>query len=386
MTCCFPRLSASQAPPDPVAKAPVHFGPFGLAPKFAISNVGKDNNVFNESTNPKDDFTLTTSPGLDLWLRTGKGMFKAAGRVDLTYYTTYANQSSSSSGVTGNYEYPINRLRPFLAFSTLNAKERPGYEINTRVRRYEDGQTAGLDFRVASKSYIGFDYQHQSTRYADDAVYAWQELDQTLNRETNSVNGSFKQSLTPLTTFMITTSYEEERFEFQTDRNSNSLRVMAGFDLSQFALIRGSARVGFRSKVAADGGNLPAFRGLIANVDTSYTAPSQTRLTARFRRDVQPSYDPKNPYYVQTGFGLVVTQRVIGKWDVQAGAARDLLGYQTQLGDGRDDRIDHISGGIGYQLADQVRVSFDVQGLQRLSQIENDYRSLRWGFSVNYGY
>lgn len=226
-----------------------------------------------------------------------------------------------------------------------------------------------------------------ATSYAEDAFFNGQDLKESLNRQSEIVEASYRHNLTPLATFVIMGSSERERFDTQIDRNSNTGRVSAGFELGQFALIRGRAFVGFRSLSAADGGTLPSFRGVTANVDASYTAPSQTRLTVRATRDVQHSYDPNNPYYVQTGFGLTLTQRIIGRWDAQLTAARDRLGYRTHALDGRKDFVDRVAGGIGYQLAEHVRASFDVQSQHRTSAVEGTgYRTLRFGGSVNYGY
>src|SRR5712692_354187 len=44
---------------DPVTTARIHLGPLGLNPSMGLANVGVDNNVFNETTNPKRDFTFT---------------------------------------------------------------------------------------------------------------------------------------------------------------------------------------------------------------------------------------------------------------------------------------------------------------------------------------
>src|SRR5712691_8487074 len=48
-------IQAQELPDDPVKAARVHLGPLGLNPKVAIVNVGIDNNVFNETVNPKRD-------------------------------------------------------------------------------------------------------------------------------------------------------------------------------------------------------------------------------------------------------------------------------------------------------------------------------------------
>jgi hypothetical protein len=171
-------------------------------------------------------------------------------------------------------------------------------------------------------------------------------------------------------------------------RNSDSFRLSSGFELGRFALIRGSAFAGYRKLTPADGGTLPEFSGVTANVDVSYTAPTQTRLGAAVERDIRYSYEPRTPYYVQTGWTGTLTQRVIGRWDVQITGGRDRLSYQAvDVRDARKDFVGRFGGGIGYAIGDQVRAGFDVQSFYRRSDIPGrEYGGLRAGISVTYGY
>src|SRR5712692_7446433 len=72
--------------PDPVATARIHLGPLGLNPSMGLANVGVDNNVFNETINPKRDFTFTAEPGLFVAMRTRRGLLKANGHLDFVYF------------------------------------------------------------------------------------------------------------------------------------------------------------------------------------------------------------------------------------------------------------------------------------------------------------
>src|SRR5262249_29965032 len=69
------RPAWSQPPeggPDP-AKVRVRIGPLWMNPTVSLTNLGIDQNVFNdpESAAPKQDFTFTATPTTDLWLRFG---------------------------------------------------------------------------------------------------------------------------------------------------------------------------------------------------------------------------------------------------------------------------------------------------------------------------
>ncbi len=382
--------SAQQVPTDdPVASAPVRLGVFGLDPGVSLTNLGVDTNVFNTVDNRQRDLTYTVSPDLSVWLRTGRGLLSVSGAMQFVYFQEFETERAMNSNASGRYEFRFNRLRPYASASTVNAKERPGYEIDIRARRYETDLHAGADFRVASKSTVRLDLRNLDYRFAGDEVFDGQALNEQLNRTLRAVDVSWRQQLTALTNWITHVSRETERFEFNDLRNSDSFRLSSGFELGRFALIRGSAFAGFRKLTPADGGVIPEFTGVTADVDVSYTMPTQTRLGAAVERDVQYSYEDRTPYYIQTGWTATLTQRVTGRWDVQLSGGRDRLAYQAIIEaiDARTDFIGRFGGGVGYELGDQIRASFDVSSYHRSSQIPGrDYGGVRAGVSVTYGY
>ncbi|MEO8680207.1 MAG: outer membrane beta-barrel protein [Vicinamibacterales bacterium] len=374
---------------DPVASAPVRIGVLGLKPRVGLTNFGWDTNVFNEVNDPKRDFTFAVKPGTELWLRTGKGLLSFEGDLELVYFNQYSTERAINSNAKGQYELRFNRIRPYASASTLNTKQRPGYEIDARARHYETDFHVGNDLKVASKSTVRLDFQHLDYSFAGDEVFNGRPLNQQLNRTLQGVSLGWRQRLTALTTWITTMSRESERFEFEDLRNNDSFRLSSGFELGRFALIRGRAFMGYRKLTAADGGLLPEFSGVTANADVAYTAPTQTRLGAIVSRDIQYSYENRTPYYVQTSWTATLTQSVTGRWDAQLTGGRDRLAYQfiVTSADARTDFVGRFGGGIGYSLGDQTRVSFDVTSFYRTSQIPGrEYGSIRAGLSVTYGY
>lgn len=387
------RSAAAQQVPtasgDPAAEAPIRIGVVAFDPHIALTNLGVDTNVFNSDVNPQSDFTFTLKPGTDIFLRTGRGLFTAAGNVEFLYFNEFDSQRAINSDVLGRYELRFDRLRPYASASWLDTRQRPGYEIDMRARHYEEDYHAGTDVRVASKSTVRFDFRHLNYRFAGEQVFNGQALNEQLDRTLRAVEVSWRQRLTALTTWVTRASREAERFEFHDLRNSDSVRISSGFELGSFALIRGSAFAGFRTMQAADGGIVPGFTGVTADVAVSYTAPSQTRLGAAVDRDIQYSYENRTPYYVQTGWTTTLTQRVTGRWDVQLSGGRDRLAYRAIVPalDARTDVMGRLGGGIGYTLGDQRRISLDANSYRRTSALPgHEYRGMRVGLSVTYGY
>jgi hypothetical protein len=391
LVLCLARASAAQTPPDdPVAEAPIRFGVLGLAPTLSVTNLGIDTNVFNNADNPQRDFTVVGSPGLSVWLRTQGGLLSVNGRMDLVYFNKFVSERSVNGLGSATYEYRFNRLRPFVTFGGETTRERPGYEVDIRARRIESTLKVGMDLRVASKSYLVISGRRLQVDYAGDAVFDGRPLNEAFNRTLESVDLGWRQRLTVLTTWVVRATAERERFELDQRRNGDSTRVSTGFELGRLALIRGQAFVGYRRLVGAEGGTIPEFSGVTADVNVSYNAPSQTRLSVAVNRDVEYSFQIDNPYYVQTGWTATVTQRMVGRWDVQLSGGRDRLAYAALdpvAGSDRNDRVERIGGGTGYQLRPDVRVSVDVNSFHRRSHLPGrDYKALRAGVSVTYGF
>jgi hypothetical protein len=373
---------------DPVADARFRFGAIALEPRFGVQNVGIDSNVFNTTSDEQRDFTFTITPGTQLFMRTGKGLLTIDGEAGFVYFNEFSSERSVNSSVRGQYELRFNRMRPYVSAYSLNTRQRPGFEIDARARHYETDFHVGSDVRVASKTTVRLDFRHLDYSFAGDEVFNGRPLNQELNRTLKAAELGWRQRLTALTTWVTRFSRESERFEFEDVRNSDSTRISSGFELGRFALIRGSAFAGYRKLTPADGGLLPEFSGVTADVNVSYTAPTQTRLGMAVQRDVQYSYEQQTPYYVQTGWTATLTQRVTGRWDVQLTGGRDRLSYQAvNPVDARKDFVGRFGGGIGYAIGDQVRAGFDVQSFYRSSDLPGrEYGGIRAGVSVTYGY
>lgn len=385
-----PAHAQEEEQDDPVATAPVRLGPVGLAPTIAMTNLGVDTNVFHRPSASDSDFTATLTPATAAWLRTADGLLSVTGSLDFVYFGRFKSERSINGFGEARYEYRFNRLTPFVSASALSTRARPGYEIDARARRREYDVAAGVELRALSRTDVELAGRRRTVDFAGDAIFMGTRLEEVLNRSVESAHLTIRHRLTPLTTAVVRAFGERERFDLNSVRNTDSFHVEAGFELSQFALIRGRAFVGYRRLTAAGGGTLPTFSGATASVDVAYTAPTETRITLGVASDVDYSFELEYPYYVQTGWTVSVTQRLTSRWDVMLRGGRDRLGYRGEseaLPGQRVDFVDHIGGGIGYQLGHDTRLGFDVLSYHRRTDLpDRGYRAIRSGLSVTYGF
>ena len=395
--CAAVPAFAQDAAPDPFSTARFRFGAVAFSPGITVTNLGWDTNVFNEWENPKTDFTLTLTPQTDAWLRFGPARVKVHASIGYVYFADYYKERSFNTDDSIRFEVPLIHFRPYAGYSYLYIRDRPGFEVDARVRRTENAMLAGLDLPLTRKTTVGGAFKRTKTDYAEGATF---NLRDTFNRTTDVYTASARYALTPLTTLLLDTEYVREHFEFSPLRNSEGFRLLPGVEFKPLALISGTARVGVR-QLNFDSPFVPGYTGPVASVDLGYTLLGTTRFSARVDRDVAYSYDDLQPYYILTGVTGTVTQRLNITWDLQARVGNQRLAYQRQAlatapgvatpkpqaEAGRLDTVLFYGGGVGYRLGTDVRLGFNVDYYRRTSDTTTrQYEGLRAGSSVTYGF
>lgn len=409
LLCAVPVLAQSEA--DPFASAKVRVGPFAVTPTFGVTDVGVDSNVFNSWDDPQGDWTATFKAGADTWLRLGKARLNMKFGAGYVYFAEFDTERAWNTDDSARLDLPLTHFRPWLAASYLNVKERPGYEIDVRARRTEIGFSGGLDILFSKKTTLGLELRKKRTDFPSDETFADTYLRDVLNRDLTVGGASLRYALTPLTTIVMVGEVERERFEFSPERDSNGFRLVPGVEFDPYALINGSARVGYRRlKMLTPG--MPDYTGPVAAVDLGYRLLGVTRFAVTVKRDVDYSYEMFEPYYVITGVTGSVTQSVGGPWAAVARYGSQRLSYRRvaladmvgaglvgssfvpgaiEPGDtgaeGRTDKVVYYGGGISYKLGPTTRVGFNVDYYTRRSDRElRQYEGLRAGTSVTYGF
>jgi hypothetical protein len=370
----------------------VRVGPVWMNPTVALTNLGIDNNVFNDadSDDPKSDFTMTVTPQTDLWLRMGRTWLTANLREDIVWYQDFATERSVNSRSTVGWVVPLTRVSFAVGGNWVNTRERPGFEIDARSQRTERAWNGAAELRALSKTFFGARAERRDVAFDSDAVFLGRNLREQLNRTETTKALTIRHDVTPLTSLSLEIGRSNDRFDFQPIRDSDSTRVQARLDFDPFALISGSAQVGYRhlEPLSAE---VPEFSGATAAVSLSYVALGSTKLTVQANRDVQYSFDVGQPYYLQSGVSLALAQRIYGPVDVEGRLNTQRLSYRERIGAEVEapDRVDHIRGygaGVGYRAGRDLRIGVNLDQQKRTSDVERrQYEGLRFGLSVTYG-
>ncbi len=389
----FAAQLASAQMTDPRGTARIHIGPIYATPALTVQEFGVDTNVFNNA-DEKEDFTFTVVPRATMWIPFARrALLTTAAGTDVVYFQKYSSERSLNPQVRLRGEGVLGRFLPFAEGSYLNTRQRPNFEIDARLRRTEDAARIGTAVRLSPKTYVELSGSQTNVDFAADAVFNDVNMRETLNRTTRSVLVSMREDLTPLTTVVVRGDAGSNRFPLSPIRDADSISVMPGLELKPRALISGSAYVGVR-RFTPNTRALPTFNGTVASAALNYTLQSSTRFTATVDRDLAYSFEPQQPYYVVSGYGLTVRRQIVGRTDVTGGAIRQQYAYRGLLLSARPaaapDRLDvtrTFSVSVGYRFGQDTRLGFGAFYRQRESNVvgDRDYQGFRFITSLEYG-
>lgn len=387
LTACASSAIA-QEPPD--ERAPVQLGPIGLRPRLVFSDVGIDSNVFNESVDPKNDFTLTASPTLEATFRARHLRLMYTSGGDFVYYRTYSTERSANRSFVLRADLDFTRMRLFGSFGAQQTRARMNSEVDARASRNPRSYSAGGTVKVFSRSTLGVTLRRDQNTFDPDEQFRGVNLATVFNNDLDVIEGTAGLELTPLTSLALVVSSERSRFDFSPLRDSNTLRIAPTIIFSPLGLITGTASVGYRRFDGKDP-SLPDYSGLVASGSVSVLLANRFKVDATFTRDVRYSFEEQQPYYLVTGGRGTVTTQLAGGFDVRVTGGRESLAYRN-LGVSAPTGLDRFivyGAGIGYRIGTRARLGVDAEHSRRSSDRTADrgfeknrvFGSLSWGVS-----
>jgi hypothetical protein len=373
--------------PAPQAGRPVSFGSLQIFPSLSIRDVGMDSNVYNSSLVIREDFTYTLAPRVMAEMPVGNGRVVGTGGAGFVFFRTNKDQQSLNASATGLYDIRTGRVRPSVEVGINRSRQRGG-DIDVRALSVSRNGRAALEVGVSGITSLTAWAARDNTEFAPGQAFRGVDLAAQLNRKTTTFAAGVRLDLTPLTSVVAAAEFEQIRFTTSRYRDSDSLRLTPTVRFGEGAIINGQAFVGVRDFRPVQPVMAP-FRGLVAGGDLRYTLLGVTRFEGRLTRDIVYSFDELQPYYLDAGGQLTVSQRVVGPVDAIVLAGRRTLQYEARLDlgvDGRRETVTIYGGGVGVRVDDNMRMTFTVDREKRASSgpVQREYERTRAFVALEY--
>jgi hypothetical protein len=207
------------------------------------------------------------------------------------------------------------------------------------------------------------------------------------------------RKLTPLTTLTVGVNRSRDRFPLNPLRDADRTDATAALHFDPVALLKGDFSVAYTS-YSPHSQTIPAYQGLTMTAGLSYTLLDVTQFVFRADRGLQNSYDITQPYYLQTGFNLQISQQVqthidvVGRGGFEHLNYRDLTNAAVLVPDttglvvpNRIDTITTYGLGIGYHLGRATRLGLNYDRTRRSSPVAlRGYERANIGTSITYDF
>jgi hypothetical protein len=368
--------AAQSTSSDPLENATVRVGPFGINPAIVVKDIGVDNNVFNENTNPKSDFTFTLTPRAEVLFHPRRLRISYSTAVDYVYFQKYTSERGTNQASQARIDFDLGRLKPFVSAGGTNTRERYNQEVDARARHSDRTYSGGLGVQIASRTTVTVAARRTTTDFEQGSLFRGEDLSHAFNGRLDAYDGTLGLQLTPITALSFVVTQERQRFDLASERDSDTTRITPTVTFSPGGLLNGSAAVGYRH-FNGRSPSLPDFSGLVAIVNVGATILGRHRLDTSFTRDLRYSYEADTPYYLTTGGSVLLTSQISGPFDVKLTGTRQTLDYRHALSAATtptDDVFTSYGGGVGYRVRQRLRIGINGDWSHRKSDRAADRR------------
>jgi hypothetical protein len=377
----------------PREAAQLELGPLSMYPSLRLIDLGVDENVFNETENPKEDFTFTVSARALGVIRLGLNELLFSTGSDYVWFRDYAAERSANAVHALRFNLSASRFKPYVGAEYISTRARVSPEVDTRARRVERTGIAGASVDLTQRTALTVSAQWADSVYEEGEQFRGSRLDFAFNDLVKTYSGGVRYAVTPLTTLYVTGNYIRDAFKDSPLRNSKAYSVTPALEFAPEAIIRGRFSAGYE-RFVPDNPEFAERSGLVFEGLLNWSISGVTTFDLSVLRKVNYSYQDTRPYYLHTGARLMVTQRVFGPVGLQGSADRQHLSYRWVRGlvatpgsDNRVDTADTISGGISVYQSRGFSVLVGVERTHRQSPEDprQNYRRTRLLSQVSIG-
>ena len=362
-----------------------------IVPSAAVTRLGVDSNVFNQSGQPVSDFTATAGPALDAILDLKLVQVTASGNVDFVYYRRFDDQRSVDRYGEARIDVkPSRRIDLWFGGDAKATKQRLNFEVDPRIPWHEQTVEAGVRVRPWQRVEFELTGRDFDQRF-EDSVFLGVELRATLTERVRSATATARWILTPFTTLVASAGSATHRFELFPAKNADATEFLFGGLWKAGGVLSGEAQVGYLRYLSLDV-TAPDMKGAVGNVDLFYSPKDRTRFGAKLERSTGNTFRTQFPYAIIDSLGGSVQQGLFSRLDVLVQAYRQKYTYQTFafFGGIESPNSTETTGNYVAELGVRLgaaRIGFNIGYTQRLATnlIGRDYNSIALTTNISYG-
>ena len=394
--------------PDKPTEGKIRIGHITIIPGFALQEEYDDNiflgNGDNNTTEWKEsDWITHLKPSLVLkYDMMGRGALALGYIGDFAFYNTNTgnNWTSNTIAFKGDYKAPAG-LIVGINNDYVNANDPYSdanlYRLGQNSQRWNDDLQTKLGYEFSNRfRVLGF-YNFYALQYLSDQ-------DSPQNYYSNEVGIGAEMRVMPQT-WAFLRYYTGER-DYTTHSSASGVpnysgsndaafkwnRVNTGLSWDATAKISGEVNLGYQwltanNEVDPYGNPYEDHNTWIASTRVNYRITPKTRLGAELFRATLLSGGNLNQYFDETGVGINLSQDVMTKGVLRAGAGYSRDDYNQPAADTREDNNYKALIGFDYYINDWLKAGVEYRYWDRDSNEGiNDFKDNRFMMTVGVAY
>jgi len=369
----------------------VRFGPISLVPTAAITRIGIDSNVFNDSSQPVSDFVISAGPAADLIFDLKPVRLTVTGILDFVYFEKYTSQRSVNRTGKATFKVtPNRRIRVRLSGGTDITNNRPDTEVDARVPRIDQGVDGSVAIRPWQRLSFDVGASNFDRWFLQPFIYDGVDLRDTMTERVQAATSRINWILTPFTTLVASAAVSTHTFDRSPRRNADAKEIYGGAEWRTGGIITGDARLGYMQYVSRDPAN-PNMIGLVGDFNLFISPGDRTRVGLKLSRTTGDTYHDQFTFALIDSLGASVQRGFLRRYDILLES--DLLRYDYRTPDfvtGRPTTAYETSfrhaADLGIRFG-PVRTGVNVTYLQRYADFltGRNYNTVRVTANVTYG-
>lgn len=387
-------LQFGPSDPERRREREIRFGrAFSIVPVAALTRIGIDTNVLNETGRPEADFVVSGGPQLDVWFDLRRVRLGSTGGAEFVYFRDHDDQRSVNRWVSGTTDLELSR-RFTMRFGAgwANSRERLNNELDARLRRIERTLDAGLQFRPWDRVQIEVAGRDFHRRFDRGVTFFGVKVDETLTGRLRIASAATRVSLTALTSLEVAGRAATHRFDLFPEKNADTTEMSVGGTWRPGALVAGAARVGYLRHLSV-APTAPDLERVVGGFDLSYQPGERTRLGGQLERTTGDTFQPQFAFALVDRAGGFVQQGMFRRFDIRLEAYREAYTYQVfrdfdegAEGGLRMERTRRYTSELGVH-AGALRVGFNATYVERFATTRADrsYDSIWLTANITYG-